>query len=163
MGYYLWPIMPCAMRSLVQTIGSRLYVFCGYKHRFPPPCPFPPLINLIQIPVLRQFLCPSILIRKTHTHTQKNIVTWPCYCIGYQWPVAQIEDRPPRYFTHISITTPVVYDTELSIAEVMAGILRNFWIQIQVAVSEAKRPLHTVTVSEVKRLKIYIGYISGLD
>ena len=77
--------------------------------------------------------------------------------------MAQIEDRPPRYFTHISITTPVVYDTELSIAEVMAGILRNFWIQIQVAVSEAKRPLHTVTVSEVKRLKIYIGYISGLD
>ena len=52
--------------------------------------------------------------------------------------------RPPGYFTHISITTPIVSALKnyyrWGFLEVPTDILNNFWIQV--AVSEVKRPLH---------------------
>ena len=63
-------------------------------------------------------------------------------------PMAFIQDRPLGYFTHVSITTPVVQYAVISalknyhtqgFLEVPADILKHFWIQV--AVSEMKRPL----------------------
>jgi hypothetical protein len=56
-------------------------------------------------------------------------------------PVTWIEDRPPRNFIHISITTPVVARLEkplyLGHSRSPNGFFSHFWIQV--AVSEVKR------------------------
>jgi hypothetical protein len=70
---------------------------------------------------------------------------------------------PPSYFTHISITTPVVsalkdYYTQ-SFLEALTDFKNHFWIQM--AVSEAKRPLHGGFGSETAK-KLTAIYLTGI-
>ena len=57
--------------------------------------------------------------------------------------VAVIQVRPPGYFIHISITTPIVSALKnyyrQGFLEAPTDVLSHFWIQV--AVSELKRPL----------------------
>jgi hypothetical protein len=72
--------------------------------------------------------------------------------------VSLIQVTPLGYFTHISITTPIVsalrLEKLLSI-ELSRGSSSRWRFQ--------KRNGRYAAVSEVKRLKIYNGYISGVD
>jgi hypothetical protein len=55
----------------------------------------------------------------------------------YQWPRSKIE--PPLFYTYFYNHTHRLRLDKQSFLEVPAGILNHFWIQV--AVSEAKRPL----------------------
>ena len=73
--------------------------------------------------------------------------------------VTQNTDRPPRYFTHISINKPVVSALKnyyiQGFLEVPTDFLNHFWIQV--AVSEAKRPLRNHFGNE--KVKKFNGYM----
>jgi hypothetical protein len=65
--------------------------------------------------------------------------------------VAFVQVRPPGYFIHITITTPIISALKnyyiYSFLEVPADILNHFWIQV--AVSLVKRPLRRRFGSEM--------------
>ena len=76
----------------------------------------------------------SLFIRVITRYTQILVYTCECKPLLRCIPVTVIQGGPPGYFTHISITTPIVSASKNyyvpGFLEVPTDILNHFWIQV---------------------------------